>query len=143
MCLVQELLKNNFDHKVEICESIMEKCNKNIISSDEAIFNIKGQINRHTCRHGASGNIHWMQEHHTQYPQKVNAWAGIVCNTIIRPYFFEEGLTGPHNLQFLELLLNLSTLNRNDLWFQQDGVPPFYASTVSYLNVCFRDRWIG
>lgn len=152
--LVQELLEDDFDRRVEFCENIMEKCNrdplfvKNIIFSDEATFNINGHVNRQTCRYWASENPHWMQEHHTQYPQKVNVWAGIVGNTIIGPYFFEESLTGPRYLQFLQefLLPTLNRLfpNRNDLWFQQDGAPPHYAIAVrNYLNVCFRDRWIG
>lgn len=46
-----------------------------------------------------------MIEVHTQYPQKINLWAGITSNKIIRPLFFGGTLTGEHNWTFLELVL--------------------------------------
>lgn len=152
--LVQELLQDDFDRRVEFCETIMERCNrdrsfiKKVLFSDEATFMLNGHVNRQTYRYWASENPHWMEEYSTQYPEKLNVWAGIINNQIIGPYFFEENLTGPRYLEFLQgyLLPQLNQLfpNRNDLWFQQDGAPPHYAVDVrTYLNNVFRGRWIG
>ncbi|KAJ8934777.1 hypothetical protein NQ318_008666 [Aromia moschata] len=33
-------------------------------------------------------NPHWIIETHTQHPQKLNVWAGIVANRIIGPFLF-------------------------------------------------------
>ncbi|KAJ8945054.1 hypothetical protein NQ318_019052 [Aromia moschata] len=35
-------------------------------------------------------NPHWIIEAHTQHPQKLNVWTGIVANRIIGHFFFEE-----------------------------------------------------
>ncbi|KAJ8944282.1 hypothetical protein NQ318_009659 [Aromia moschata] len=47
-------------------------------------------------------NPHWIIKAHTQHPQKLNVWAGIVANRIIGPFFFEETLTGERYLEFLQ-----------------------------------------
>ncbi|KAJ8950223.1 hypothetical protein NQ318_006197 [Aromia moschata] len=86
-------------------------------------------------------NPHWIVEAHTQHPQKLNVWAGIVANRIIGPFFFEETLTGERYLEFLQndLVPALAVIfpNENDpnipdntLWFQQDGTPPHYARSA-------------
>lgn len=43
-----------------------------------------------------------MRESYTQYPQKVNVWTGIICDTLIGPFFIEENVNGPVNLDLLE-----------------------------------------
>lgn len=152
--LVQELMEDDFDRRIEFCEIMMEKNNtdpmffRKVLFSDEATFLLNGHVNRQTCRYWATENPHWMQEYHTQYPEKLNVWAGIIENMIIGPYFFDESLTGPRYLEFLQnfLLPELNRLfpNRPDLWLQQDGAPPHYAVAVRrYLNNVFPDRWIG
>lgn len=152
--LVQELMEEDFDRRVEFCEILMEKNNsdpmflKKVLFSDEATFLLNGHVNRQTFRYWATENPHWMQEYRTQYPEKVNVWAGIIDSRIIGPYFFEETLTGPRYLEFLQnfLLPELNRLfpNRNDLWLQQDGAPPHYAVLVrNYLDNVFPNRWIG
>jgi hypothetical protein len=96
-----------------------------------------------------------MTEAHTQYPQKVNVWAGIIDDRIIGPFFFEENLTGERYLTFLRNQLipvlanmypnaNNANLPSDNIWFQQDGAPPHYAREVrQFLNNCFPRRWIG
>lgn len=152
--LVQELLEDDFDRRIQFCDIMMEKNNtdpmflRKVLFSDEATFLLNGHVNRQTCRYWAQQNPHWMQEYHTQYPEKLNVWAGIIGNKIIGPYFFEETLTGPRYLEFLQhfLIPELHRLfpNRDDLWLQQDGAPPHYAVLVrNYLDRVFTDRWIG
>lgn len=96
-----------------------------------------------------------MREHHTQYQQKLNVWAGILDGRIFGPYFFEGNLTGQMYLNFLreELVPALAQLYpnqrdpdlpHNGLWYQQDGAPPHYAREVrDFLNETFADHWIG
>ncbi|XP_074041245.1 uncharacterized protein [Leptinotarsa decemlineata] len=96
-----------------------------------------------------------MSEGHTQHPEKVNVWAGIVGDRVIGPIFFQENLTGARYLEFLQkdLVPNLAILfpcpieadvpNRN-IWFQQDGAPSHFARPVrEYLNDVYPGRWIG
>ncbi|VEN42073.1 unnamed protein product, partial [Callosobruchus maculatus] len=112
-------------------------------------------VNRQNCRYWTDENPHWMREEHTQYPQKVNVWAGIVGNHIVGPFFIDGNLNGD---KYLELLQNyvvptLANLHpdpanpqvpANTIWFQQDGAPPHYQMNVrQYLNQIFPNRWIG
>ncbi|KAJ8940614.1 hypothetical protein NQ318_004538 [Aromia moschata] len=46
-------------------------------------------------------------EANTQYPVKVNVWAGIINSQIIEPYFFDGTLTGARYLDFLQIFLVL------------------------------------
>jgi len=65
------------------------------VFSDEATFQINGNVNRHNCRFWSDANLHWIDETRTQYPQKLNVWAGILManNALISPFFIEGNLT--------------------------------------------------
>lgn len=158
---VQEINEDDPDRRMQFCEVMQDLCNQNprfirqILFSDEATFCLNGKVNRQNCRYWSTANPHWMTEAHTQYPQKVNVWAGIVEDRIIGPFFFDEPLTGQRYLDFLEneLIPALTEIfpNENDpnllnehIWFQQDGAPPHFARPVrDFLNRCFPRRWIG
>ncbi|KAJ8936845.1 hypothetical protein NQ318_000582 [Aromia moschata] len=60
---------------------------------------LNGTVNRRNCRYWADVNPHWVMEAHTQYPQKVNVWFGIVGNRVVGPYFFDVFV-----LQFREIV---------------------------------------
>ncbi|KAJ8953517.1 hypothetical protein NQ318_023641 [Aromia moschata] len=98
--LIHELAEDDFDRRTEFCEYMMDHNNQNngfianILFSDEATFFLNGHVNRQNTRYWSQENPHWMQEYHTQHPQKVNVWAGIVRNRIVGLYFFDENLTG-------------------------------------------------
>lgn len=159
--LIQELFEDDFDRRIQFCEEIMGICDNNprfvssIIFSDEATFSLNGAVNRHNCRYWSQNNPHWMEELHTQYPQKINVWAGIIENRILGPYFFEETLNANLYLDFLrfDLVPALAVLfpnaadpdiPRKTIWFQQDGAPPHYGIHVRrYLDEIFENRWIG
>lgn len=159
--MVQELNDDDPDRRLQFCEIVTNRCQqdpmfpKNILFSDEATFTLHGTVNKQNCRYWSKQNPHWMREGHTQYPIKVNVWAGIINNRIIGPYFFEGTLTGAIYLEFLQTFLipelrrlfpdtvNPTEINRN-IWFQQDGATPHYAAVVrAYLNQVFPHRWIG
>lgn len=105
--LVQELSEDDYDRRLQFCEIMMERCNANpdfvpqIVFSDESTFFLNGTVNRHNCRYWARENPHWKRENHTQFPQKVNVWAGIIGRRIIGPFFMEEMLNGERYLQLL------------------------------------------
>lgn len=159
--LVQELNEDDPDRRQEFCELMMDRMNADlqfinkIVFSDEATFHLNGTVNKQNCRYWSRENPHWMCEAHTQYPKKVNVWAGIINNKIIGPYFFEGTVTGEVYLDFLINFL-VPTLQRafpdvnhpneidRSIYYQQDGAPPHFARTVrNYLNEVFPNRWIG
>ena len=127
----------------------------NILFSDESTFCLNGQVNRHNCRYWSDENPHWMEQVHTQRPQKVNVWCGIIGGRIIGPYFINGNLNSTRYLVLLQesIVPDLIRLfpNNNDpnliaehIWFQQDGAPPHFGIAVrQFLNQTFPDRWIG
>lgn len=161
MIPTQELMEDDFDRRTYFCEQMMAMLDTNVIQledvlfSDESTFTLHGHVNRQNCRYWSNENPHWMREEHTQYPEKINVWAGIVGNHIVGPFFIDGNLNGD---KYLELLQNnvVPTLTNlypdpanpqvpaNNIWFQQDGAPPHYQINVrQYLNQIFPNRWIG
>lgn len=161
MISTQELMEDDFDRRTYFCELMMDMLDNNIINledvmfSDECTFSLSGHANRQNCRYWSTENPHWMREEHTQYPVKVNVWAGIVGNHIIGPFFIEGNLNGDRYLALLQndvipTLANLypdpgnPQVPMNTIWFQQDGAPPHYQRNVrQYLDAIFPNRWIG
>lgn len=156
--LLQELNEDDNDRRLQFCEVMSNNLLNtmhlyNICFSDECMFFLNGQVNRHNCRYWSDTNPHWFRETHTQYPQRLNVWAGIVGDHIVGPYFIDGNLTSATYLELLdttidpritELLENDENLLENELVFQQDGAPPHYALPVrEYLNDRFPGRWIG
>lgn len=161
LTILQELTEDDPDRRLQFCEQMIGLFDRNdvnienILFSDESTFMLNGEVNRQNCRYWADQNPQWMREGHTQRPEKVNVWAGIVGDRVIGPIFFDTNLTGARYLEFLEedLVPNLAVLfpdpveadvpNRN-IWFQQDGAPPHFARPVrEYLDEVFPGRWIG
>jgi len=96
--LVQELNEDDPDRRMEFCETIMNIINddplfaQQIVFSDESTFTLHGEVNRQNCRYWSDNNPRWMKEQHTQYPLKVNVWAGMIDNTIIGIFFIDGDL---------------------------------------------------
>lgn len=51
--------------------------------SDVTTIQLNGNVNRQNFRYWADSNPHWIDESHSQYPQKLNVWADIIENAII------------------------------------------------------------
>lgn len=159
--LHQELNEDDPDRRIQFCEIMQDRCNANqrflrqILFSDEATFYLHGTVNRQNCRYWSRINPHWMMEAHTQRPQKLNVWAGVIGDHIVGPFFFNETLTGQRYLDFLRndlmpALIAIFPNNANpnlldeNIWFQQDGAPPHFARPVrQFLDECFPRKWIG
>lgn len=153
--LVHELNEDDFDRRIEFCEDMMFRIDENpnfasnVVFSDEATFQLNGNLNRHNCRYWAEENPFWMREDNTQYPQKLNVWAGILNNQLIGPFFIDGNLNAIQyenmlRMQIVPRIIEITGANFEHTWFQQDGAAPHYGRNVrQYLNVVFADRWIG
>lgn len=161
----QELGEDDYDRRVEFCEVMTNMINnnrnliKNICFSDECTFFLHGFVNKHNCRYWSDENPHIFREDHSQTPEKLNVWAGILGDTIIGPVFIDGNLNGDIYLDLLENIIDPLIVdaleNQRDeegnlilseelLYFQQDGAPPHYRITVrQWLNDRFPNRWIG
>lgn len=155
MSLVQELNEDDPDRRLQFCEDMMPRIENdpnlpfNIVFSDEATFQLSGNCNRHNCRYWSDSNPFWMRESKTQYPQKINVWAGILNNRLIGPFFIEGNLNAVkyENMlqnEILPAIREIAGDNFENIWFQQDGAAPHFGLNVrEYLNTVFPNRWIG
>lgn len=155
MTLVHELNEDDFDRRTQFCEDMMNRIDLdpdlpfNIVFSDEATFQLSGNCNRHNCRYWSDTNPFWMRESKTQYPQKINVWAGILNNQLIGPFFIDGNLNSEKyeamlRNQIVPAIRRIAGDNFDQTWFQQDGAAPHYGLNVrNYLNTVFPNRWIG
>ncbi|KAJ8935534.1 hypothetical protein NQ318_001765 [Aromia moschata] len=100
----------------------------------KSTFTLHGHGNRQNCRYWSRENPHWMRERHTQNPEKVNVWAGIIVEYIIGHFFIGGNLNGETYLALLQnnvvpTMANLypveenPQLSDNAIWFHQNDVP--------------------
>lgn len=153
--LIHELNDEDVNRRIKFCDNMMTRIDNDpnflncIVFSDEATFELNGRINRHNCRYWSDSNPHWAVEAHTQYPQKLNVWAGILNSTIIGPFFIDGNLNASKYEDMLRnevvpAIKGVVGTNFADTWFQQDGAGPHYGKNVRlFLNVQFPQRWIG
>ncbi len=120
---------------------------KKIIFSDEAIFHINGQVNRHNSIFWGSERPPDTIQELTRDSPKVVVWCAVHPTGIVGPYFFAETYVNQHNYAamfenfFME---NLPLYYRKEGYFQQDGAPCHFAHRVrNLLNASFPQRWIG
>ncbi|XP_050307733.1 uncharacterized protein LOC126744391 isoform X2 [Anthonomus grandis grandis] len=158
--LVQELYEDDFDRRSQFSKIMSERIINdpnflfNTCFSDESSFFLNGLVNRHTCRYWSDNNPRVYREVHTQYPQKLNVWAGIFGDNLVGPFFLPGNLTGEMYLELLPQAIDpaltaiIETQNdrydEDRLMFQEDGAPPHYTLFVrEYLDRTFPGRWIG
>ena len=100
-----------------------------------------------------------MLESHTQYPQKINVWAGILKkinvwagilnDTLIGPFFIDGNLNARAYEELLRnkivrRIMEITGDNFQNIWFQQDRAAAHYDKEVRvYLDTQFPHRWIG
>lgn len=89
---------------------------------------------------------------HTQYPQKLNVWAGILGKEIIGLFFIDGNLNGPTYVLLLHQqivpAMRISATRQNIPWtdvhYRQDGASAHFSRIVTdYLNLVFPNQWIG
>lgn len=155
--LTQELSEADYEKRLDFCELMEIKTRdpdflKKVCFSDESTFHLNGYVNRHNCRYWCEENPHEHREAHTQKPQKLNVWAGILGNEVIGPFEIDGNLDGPkyilllhhHIVPAMQASANRQNIPWGEVIFQQDGAPAHYARLVrDYLNIVFPNRWIG
>ena len=150
----QELRDGDEIRRQEFCLDVMERANmdreflKNVCFSDECTFTLNNEPNIQNYRYWSKGNQNRFVETRTQYPQKVNVWAGIFGQHIIGPLFLNRNLNSEYFLELLEdeILPRLNDAARENqvVWFQMDGCPAHNTVTVrEYLNNAFDTNVIG
>ncbi|KAJ8960516.1 hypothetical protein NQ318_013800 [Aromia moschata] len=103
-----ELAEDDFDRRILFCKQMMQMIDdntlpiENVLFSEESTLTLHGQVNRQNCRYWWRDNPHWMRELHTQNPEKVNVWAGIIGENIIGPFFMDGNLNGETYLALLQ-----------------------------------------
>lgn len=150
----QELRDGDEIRRQEFCFNVMERANmdreflKNICFTDECTFTLNNEPNVQNCRYWSQENQNRFVETRTQYPQKVNVWAGIFGQRIIGPFFLNRNLNAEYFLELLEDQI-LPTLNdvareNQEVWFQMDGCPAHNTAVVrEYLNTALNSNVIG
>ena len=97
-CTVIELIDDDFDKRVEFCDTMLSIFDKNpgmvnkIIWSDESLFTLNGVINRHNCCYWAYSNEK-VQIPVPNSKDGIMVWCGVTSDGLIGPYFFDETVT--------------------------------------------------
>lgn len=149
----QEIFPEDHIRRMEFCEAMREKINEhelflqNILFTDESSFSLHGHHNPSVARYWSRENKHLSVPLRTQYPQKVNVWAGILGDNIVGPFFINGNLNGERYLQLLQqdIIPAVQNLNVNfdEIWFQQDGCPAHNARQVQdFLATTFPEQLI-
>lgn len=149
----QEIIPDDCIRRMEFCEVMREKINNNeefvnnILFTDESTFSLRGPHNPSVVRYWSRENKHLSVPLRTQYPQKINIWAGILGDYIVGPFVINGNLNGERYLQMLqeEIIPAVRNLNVDfdEIWFQQDGCPAHNARTnLEFLRTTFPERLI-
>lgn len=153
--LHQALTEEDGHRRIEYCVYVQELLREQphfisrVLWSDESTFHRNGTVNRHNMHYWAVENPHWLGQRYHQARWKINVWAGILGDSIIGPYFFEQNITADLYLAFLmdDVTPALNQLPGDvtaNMWFQQDGAPPHYGHNVrEWLDARYPNHWIG
>ena len=96
------------NHRLNFCNFMLNRLNnerdffKKILWTDESSFSTSGLPNRQNYRHWSQENPQFTRQVRLQGRKTVNVWCGLLNNRVIRPYFFDDTLTGPLYHQFLD-----------------------------------------
>lgn len=144
---VQALEANDFNVRVEFARHVLTRQLTEVIAfSDEATFFQSGCINRHNVRIWGTRKPTETLKMRRNSP-KVNVWCALTTERVIGPFFFAEStVTATTYLDMLEhyAVPQIKHLQREHLFFQQDGAPPHWGLEVrEFLDQEFPNRWIG
>lgn len=120
---------------------------RNILFTDESSFTLNHGPNRQNTRVWSQTIPYESYASHTQYPRKVNLWAGIINGMLLGPVVIDGNLTGEKYVQLLqtEVADRLTDLDVNAaIWYQHDGCPAHnYGPARHFLHRAFPGRVIG
>lgn len=150
----QEIFPDDQLRRLRFCEAMREKADAdeffifNTLFTDESTFSLYGVHNSQVTRYWSRKNKFLTIPARTQYPQKLNVWAGILGDNIIGPFFIDGNLNANKYLEMLQTQIIPAVrnvrLNLDNVWFQQDGCPAHNARIVrAYLEEIFPNRVIS
>ena len=150
--ILHALNEDDPDRRAQFCQTFLQFYNDSpeivdhILWSDEATFKTNGHVNRHNCVYWSEENPHEIIEKELNVPG-ITVWGGITSAGLVGPFFFESTVTGALYLKMLQEKVWSVISQREhigELYFQQDGAPPHYATIVrNWLDDNFPNRWIG
>lgn len=130
--------------RLEFCQKMLQMVEEDgnmlncLFMSDEAHFDLNGNINKQNCRIWSASNPQTLHETEL-HPLRVTVWCAVSSRFIVGPYFFEENghpvtVTGDRYLNMLREFfypeLRRKRISFNSVWFQQDGAGPHIAQPV-------------
>ena len=150
--ILHALNEDDPDRRAQFCQTFLQFYNDSpeivdhILWSDKATFKTNGHVNRHNCVYWSEENPHEIIEKELNVPG-ITVWGGITSAGLVGPFFFESTVTGASYLKMLQEKVWSVISQREhigELYFQQDGAPPHYATIVrNWLDDSFPNRWIG
>lgn len=149
-----EIFPADGERRMQFSEIIIERIHadnnfsSNILFTDECTFALHSKHNPNNLRYWSTENENRHLNLRTQYPQKVNVWAGVLGNSVIGPFFIDGNLNGAVYLDLLQnrILPSVREVaeNLDSVWFQQDGCPAHEQLQVrNFLNNNFPNRLIS
>lgn len=150
----QEIFAVDNENRSAFCYEMQERANddrrflSSICFTDECTFTLNNEPNVQNTRYWSQENPRINISTKTQYPQRINIWAGIFNNKIIGPFEIEGNLNSEKYLDLLVIkvgpALEEAARENQEIWFQQDGCPAHFGLDVkNFLNDAFQNRWIG
>jgi hypothetical protein len=103
----QEIFAVDEESRSAFCYEMQERANNDrrflsaICFTDECTFTLNNEPNVQNTRYWAQENPRVNISTRTQYPQKINIWAGIFNNNIIGPFEIEGNLNSATYFRFI------------------------------------------
>jgi hypothetical protein len=157
--VVQKLEPGDPEQRMIFCETMLVMIVdedfpvSDVFFSDEAHFDLHGNVNRQNMRYYAETNPKVTREKPLHSP-RVTVWCALNATTIIGPYFFEDE-TGANvtvnSERYLHMLkafflpeLKRKRIPLRKVWFQQDGATSHTTNEVlAFLKSKFGNRLIS
>lgn len=151
---VNKLYPADAHRRLEFCRWYLRKIRqnpnfgRNVIWTDEARISSDGIYNRYNSYYWSDINPHQTVEPLRQGKFGFNVWVAIYNNRIIAYHIYDDNLNGAlyrdileENLEFLD---DLPLIERQQIFFQQDGAPAHNAGLLRvFLNGTFPNQWLG
>ena len=144
--LVHELTEEDFDRRLQFAEWILTRSNpfgfaKTIVFSDESIFHLNENVNRHNM------SYYWKENEHLTIvrplkSEAITVWAAVSYYHGLTYVIMDQTVNSERCVQILSTKV-APFLRRNEI-YQQDGTPPHFSLLArNLLNEHLHGRWIG
>lgn len=104
----------------------LHSCRMLYIFTKEASFTSHHTPNKQNVRIWSQQNLHVVYPGNTQYPWKINQWAGILSQSLLGPVIIDRTITSEKYLQLLQYVISNLIADADvgsELWYQHDGCP--------------------